>query len=126
VFDNLLNLVNCSSCFGNSTPRKFYIKNSEDNTENINIDIKTIWQNNSKLTNVSGCFSGVYNIYCTGLTFHSSVGTIDISGLFGLSNNTYKSVSSKIFINIDELIPNIISNSYYSVPGNVGDYYGTF
>ena len=117
VFSQLTNLTNCGACFG-GTLRKFSVKNSENDTEDINLDINNIWINNSKLTNVAGCFEGIYNVYCTGLTFHSNVHNINICGLFGLSNGTNKSYK-RIFINIDSIVPNIVSNNdaRYSIPG---------
>lgn len=127
VFEDLTLLEDCQSCFG-GTNRKFTVKisSSPDVYEDVDLNISNMWINNSHLTTVAGCFSGIYNVFCTALEFHQNVTSINISGLFGLSGSTNRADSKVITINIDNIIPTIITSSYYSVPGNSTYYYGTF
>jgi hypothetical protein len=80
VFNSLVNLVKCPSCFRGSHSGKFINDFSIDN----------LWRQCPNLTNVAGCFANVINVYCAAsLRFHNSITsskTIDISGLFGLSS----------------------------------------
>ena len=127
VFRSLTNLTNCNSTFGGGSPRRFSYKDSENTTVDVNVNILNLWNNNPNLTTVSGCFANVYNVYCTGLNFHSSITsskTIDISGLFGLSNGTYKN-HSIIELDIDSIVPTLKTDNAYTI-SSAGNYYGTF
>lgn len=125
VFEDLVLLQNCGSCFGGNN-RKFSVKLTSQVTEDVNLNISNIWINNPHLTTVAGCFTGVYNVYCTALEFHQDVTNINISGLFGLPSSAQRDISQKIIINIDNIVPKITTNSYYSIPMNTTYYYGTF
>lgn len=127
VFEDLTLLEDCQSCFG-GTNRKFTVKisSSPDVYEDVDLNISNMWINNSHLTTVAGCFSGIYNVFCTALEFHQNITSINISGLFGLSSATNRADSKVITINIDNIIPTIITSSYYSIPGTTKYYYGTF
>ena len=121
LFANLTNLVNTNAMFAGSI-RAFTFVNSQNETELININAINMWANNPSISDISGCFSNVYNVYCTGLNFHNSVPstrTINISGLFGLSNSTYRS-EYPITINIDAIVPNIKTDSSFAIPSNSG------
>lgn len=118
VFNSLVNLVKCPSCFRGSHSGKF--------TNDFSID--NLWRQCPNLTNVAGCFANVINVYCTAsLRFHNSIAsskTIDISGLFGLS--TFNEGSLQININFSGIVPTLITDNYYRTGGNTTTYMGTF
>jgi hypothetical protein len=93
VFDKLTELTDCSCVFYNiSAPRAF--------ARDLTID--NIWQYNSKLTTVEGCFGNVSNVYCaSNLNFNHNIQNIKVSGLFHLS--TAVANSPTININFDSI-----------------------
>lgn len=120
LFANLNNLTNTNSTFGSSGVKMFSFVNSNDEAEPINLNVTNMWKNNPAIENISGCFANIYNVYCTGLNFNESIPssrTIDISGLFGLVDSTYRTYAP-ITIDLDSIVPNIKTDRYYSIPSN--------
>lgn len=118
VFNRLVNLVQCPSCFWGSHSGKF--------TNDFSID--TLWVNCPNITNVAGCFANVINVYCAStLRFHNSITaskTINISGLFGLSG--FNNDSLPIKINFANIVPTLTTDNYYRRGANTTTYYGVF
>lgn len=125
VFKNLNNLKDCSSAFGGNQ-RKFGFTNSNNEQEDLDLDITNLWLYNPKLTKIGGCFSGIYNVFCSGLNFNSLTTNVDASGLFGISS-TNKDSSIAISLRLGDISTNLKLSNNYSIPGN-GNYrgFGTF
>lgn len=120
LFVRLTNLTNTNAAFGATSVRNFSFTNSHSETELINLDVVNMWANNPSILDISGCFVNVYNVYCTGLHFHQDVPsgrTVNISGLFGLSDATYRT-SYPIFIDLDGITPAIRTDNYFAIPWN--------
>lgn len=121
VFKNLSNLSDCSSAFG-GRQRKFGFKNSNNEQEDLFLDIANLWLYNPNLTKVCACFAGVSNVYCNNLKFNSSVTNIDISGLFGITSAN-KNDSVAISLKLGDISANLKLSNNYVIPGN-GNYRG--
>lgn len=128
LFSTLPNLQYAMSTFASGSAKQFSFINSANETEGYPLNVANLWNNNPELISIAGCFANIYNVYCSDLNFHGDVTsdkTVDISGLFGLTSNTYRS-AYPITINIDSIVPALItSNSYPSpiystVPNGVG------
>lgn len=116
IFDNLANLKNCSVVFGGRTKRcEVVVGNS---TIAVPVNVMNAWLYTPNITTIAGCFSDIYNVYCTGLNFHSSLSkkSINMAGLFAISNSNYRSIQ-KISINIDTLTPIVSLGEPYPYPG---------
>lgn len=125
LFANLSNLVNTNSTFGSSSVKAYSFRNSNNETELIDLNVTNMWVNNPKIENISGCFANIYTVYCTNLYFNDllkSSNTVNISGLFGLNAGDYKSYR-QIYIDLDSIVPNIITDRQYAIPSN-GSYNG--
>lgn len=119
-FRNLTNLSNTNSTFGSTSVKAFSFTNSHSETELINVDVSNAWVANPAITTIAGCFANIYNVSCNALHFHQDITssrTIDISGLFGLNNNSMRA-AVPIQIDIDGIVPNLTTDSYYAVPTN--------
>ena len=118
IFNRLTKLVRCPSCFWGSHSGKF--------VNDFSID--ALWRNCPDITDVSGCFANVINVYCVStLIFHNSISankTINISGLFGLSNFNENTLSIKI--NFANIVPTLTTDNYYRRATNTTTYYGVF
>ena len=120
LFANIKRLSSTNSTFGSSSQKQFSFKNSQNQTEGLNLNVINMWQNNKSLTDISGCFTNRYNVYCTGLNFHPNITaskTINISGLFGLSGTDYRK-TAPITIDLDGIIPKLTTNYKFAVPNN--------
>jgi len=133
LFRYLTELTNCNCMFHADSPKKYTFKynhtdidtgETNEYTEDISLNVSNMWSNNPNISNISGCFSNVYNVFCSGLNFHEDIDntkTINISGLFGLdsagTNNVYRNYR-KITFNIDSIIPKLIISNAYPVPTN--------
>jgi hypothetical protein len=120
VFSRLTNLQTCNSAFRGSHSGLF----SKD------LQIDTLWSQCPNISNISGCFSNVRNVYCAAtLRFHNNINTnsiINISGLFGLDSWNENSLPITIDLDNDLLKPKLITSNYYSINGNTTRYAGTF
>lgn len=121
LFVNLPNLRYTNSTFGSYYLRAFSFVNSQSATELINnLNAVNTWANNPLIEDISGCFTNVYNVFCSGLNFHNTVPasrTINISGLFGINDAAYRA-SQPITIDIDNIVPALKTDGYYAVPYN--------
>ena len=117
LFANLPNLKKTNAVFGRSYPQKFSFVNSRDEVEDMNLDVVNMWQNNPLIEDISGCFTNIYNVFCTGLNFHNNVDsskTVNISGIFGINTHTYRTVAP-ITINLDSITPILKTDSHYGI-----------
>lgn len=112
IFEDLTALQTCVTTFAHQgSDIKFTATSEEEVSIDVDLNISTIWENNLALTDVSGCFRGVYNVTCGTLSFHSNVDSINISGVLGLTSNSNPNAKS-ITINISTLSPNNIIAGY--------------
>lgn len=121
LFVNLTNLTNTNAMFScYSGVKRFAFTNSHSETEAINLDVVNMWANNPSISDISGCFANVYNVYCSALHFHQNVPasrTVNISGLFGLNDGTYRT-TAPITIDLDGITPALRTDRYYAIPLN--------
>lgn len=120
LFSNMPNLVSTNSTFGHGSLKAFSYTNNNNTTEIIKLNVANMWASNPLIEDISGCFDNIYSVYCTDLNFDQSITssrTINISGLFGLYDDTYRDFA-QISIDIDSIVPKIKTDSVYSVPDN--------
>lgn len=108
---NMNNLTSCQMMFCHSALKSFaYVYNKKE--YEIYLNVSNMWSNNPVLENIAGCFTNCYNVYCNNLIFNEAIDsskTIDISGLFGLSNANYRN-KTEITIDLDSIAPQLTTN----------------
>lgn len=118
LFANLSALENTNATFASSADKAFSFVNSASQTENYDLFVDAMWVSNPAINNISGCFSGRYNVYCNNLNFHQDITasrTINISGLFGINSSANRNVTS-ISIDLDSIVPILTTDNAISIP----------
>ena len=120
LFAGITGLKNTNSTFGASYTKAFTFKNSQNQDEIVSLNVSNMWQDNAQIEDISGCFAGIYSVYCTSLNFNSNITSnriINISGLFGLFDNSHRT-EYPITIDLDSITPKLITDGYYAIPSN--------